>query len=244
MKIDSRLSSLYLFIIWFILGILLTISFYAHRRIEAFPATPRKKILIATIKDLEKERNSLKKELVDLRLKLSEYEKMAAADEGVLNSFSRKLNSLELAAGLAAIQGPGISVTLGDSPSVPPNKNPNDYIIHDTDVRLLVNTLWLAGAEAISVNGQRLVSSTAIRCAGNTVLVNSTRLATPYVIQAIGKPELLAQALKKDKEASRLLNDYAKAYNLFASVQEVSQLKIPAYKGSLTVQYAKPVKGE
>lgn len=244
MKINSRLSSFYLFLIWFVLGILLTVSFYAHRRIEAYPATPRKKVLIAAIKDLENERNSLKKELLTLRGELSDYEKKAAADEGVLNSFSNKLNGLELAAGLTAVQGAGVAITLGDSPTVPPNKNPNDYIIHDTDIRLLVNALWLAGAEAISVNGQRLVSSSAIRCAGNTVLVNSTRLATPYVIRAVGKPNALSEALKGDKDARRLLNDYAKAYNLLATVEENTEISIPAYKGSSTVQYAKPVKGE
>lgn len=244
MKIDSRLSSLYFFLIWFVLGILLTVSFYAHRRIEAYPATPRKKILISTIKELENERNSLRKEMLTLRLELSEYEKKAAADEGVLNSFSRKLNRLELAAGLTAVQGAGITITLGDSPTVPPNKNPNDYIIHDTDIRLLVNALWLAGAEAISVNGQRLVSSSAIRCAGTTVLVNSTRLATPYVIKAVGKPDVLSEALKEDKEAWRLLNDYAKAYNLLANVEQKIEVLIPAYKGTPAVQFAKPVKGE
>ncbi len=243
MKTKIR-ENLYLFLIWMILGILLTTSFYAQQKVKASSTDSRKKVLIATIKDLEKERNGLKSELENLRKKISEYETKAAADEGVLSTFTQKLSSLELAAGLVPVKGQGIVVTLEDSISVPPNKNPNDYIIHDTDIRSVVNALWSGGAEAISVNNQRIVSNTAIRCAGNTILINSTRLGTPYEIKAIGKNEQLLESLNKDQETKRLLGPYAKNYNLLVKVEKIDSTTIPAYKGSMIIEYARPSKGE
>lgn len=237
-------ENIYLFIIWMILGLLLVTSFYAQQNIKALATGSRKKVLIATIKDLEQERNGLKSELERLRNKISEYEKEAAADEGVLSTFTQKLSSLELAAGLVPVQGPGIAVTLGDSPNVPPSKNPNDYIIHDTDIRSVVNALWSGGAEAISINNQRIVSSTSIRCAGNTVLVNSTRLATPYEIKAIGNKKQILEATEDDNEVKRLLGSYAETYNLIVNIEELDKITIPAYKGSLIVEYARPSQGE
>ncbi|MEW6188887.1 MAG: DUF881 domain-containing protein [Actinomycetota bacterium] len=230
-------------LICLILGFLLSTAFYAQQRTRE-RVGPRKTELIEVIKSLEKERENLKRETGKLRERLRAYEKEAAAHEGILGSFTKELEELKFAAGLTAVMGPGVEVTLGDALQVPPGEDPNDYIIHDYDLRIVVNALWDGGAEAIAINNQRLVSTSAIRCAGNTILVNSMRLATPYKIRAIGNSERLYRALQENKDASKLLWDYAKSFGLIAEIKTLSHIKIPAYSGSLRVEHARAIKGE
>lgn len=231
-------------IVFVVLGLLATTAFYTQQKyqigLEA-GLTSRKRTLIRTIGDLEKERNSLKRELKTLRQDITRYEKQAAADEGIFASFNRQLEDLRQAAGLTKVFGPGLEVVLGDSPEVPPGEVPENYIIHDYDLRLVVNSLWSGGAEAISINGQRLVATSPIRCAGNTVLVNSVRLASPYKILAIGNPDKLAAALEKNREVSRLIHKYAQTFSLQVGIEKKKRIEIADYAGSLKVKYAKPV---
>src|SRR5205814_4741992 len=98
-----------------------------------------------------------------------------------------QLQNAGLAAGLVAMRGPGLKVTLDDSKRVKaPTGNVNDLVIHSQDVQAVVNALWRAGAEAIAINGQRLVSTSAVLCVGNTLLLNGTVHSPPYVVVAIG----------------------------------------------------------
>lgn len=228
-------------VVFMVLGLLLTISFYTQQKYQVSSAS-KKRALIHAVRDLERERNSLKGDLETLRQNVTRYEKQAAADEGVFASFNRELENLKQAAGLTQVFGPGLEVVLGDSPEVPPGEIPENYIIHDYDLRLVVNSLWAGGAEAISINGQRLVATSPIRCAGNTVLVNSVRLASPYKILAIGNFDKLAGALERNREVSRLINKYAQIFLLQVGVSKKSKIEIPEYTGSLKVERAKPVK--
>lgn len=225
-----------------ILGLLLSTSFNIHRRAQRTGPESRRAELVSVVKDLEQERDDLKDDLKKLREEIEDYEKEAAADEGVLASFTRELDNLSFTAGLTAVRGPGLEVVLGDSPTVPSGKDPSNYIIHDYDLRVIVNALWGAGAEAIAVNDQRLVAVSALRCAGNTILVNSTRLASPYTIKAIGDPGTLYQALREDEGALQLIDGYAKSFGLVVDVKKSSGLKLPPYQGSLRIEYAKAIR--
>lgn len=238
MKSNDIKGQVLLSAVFLILGILLATSFVSQQAQRASVPSSRKTELIGIIRDLEGEREKLKAELQKQRNQMTAFEKQAAADQGVLSSFTKRLDGVKFATGLTRVEGPGISITIGDSQSIPPNKNPNDYIVHDTDLRIIVNALWSAGAEAIVVNNERLVSTSAIRCAGTMILVNSRRLAAPYQIKAIGNSERLFSGLKQDKDASRLLNEVAKTYNLLVSIERESDLTLPAYKGSLGIEYA------
>jgi uncharacterized protein YlxW (UPF0749 family) len=223
------------------LGPLLSTSFNTHRRFRQTTNAPRKKELIEIVKELERDRDDLKNQLKSLNNGISKFEKKAASEEGVLASFTKELDSLKLAAGFLPVRGPGVEVTLGDSPQIPVGRDPTNYIIHDYDLRVVVNALWAGGAEAISINGQRLISTSSIRCAGNTILVNYTRLASPYKIQAIGNSRRLIKSLDENNEAKPLLKGYAKALALMINIEKVSKLKLPAYTGSVGVEYARAV---
>jgi len=224
-----------------ILGFLLSTAFYAQQRTRE-RVGQRKVELIEIIKSLEKERENLKKETRELRERLRAYEKEAAAHEGILGSFTKELEELKFAAGLTPVEGPGVEVILGDALQVPLGEDPNSYIIHDYDLRVMVNALWDGGAKAIAINSQRLVSTSAIRCVGNTILVNSVRLATPYKIRAIGNSERLYRVLQENKDASKLLWNYAKFFGLIAEIKTLSHIKIPAYSGSLRVEHARTIR--
>jgi uncharacterized protein YlxW (UPF0749 family) len=108
-------------------------------------------------------------------------------------------------AGLTELSGPGISVTLDDAPplaggGLPSGATADDLVIHQSDVQGVVNALWAAGAEAVSINGQRLGPTTAIRFAGEAVLVDFRPVTNPYEISAIGDPEAVSGAFLADQD--------------------------------------------
>jgi uncharacterized protein YlxW (UPF0749 family) len=149
----------------------------------------------------------------------------------------QELRRVTLLAGLAAVEGSGLRVVLDDSKKdESPSGNVNDLVIHSQDVQAVVNALWRAGAEAIAINGQRLVGTSAVLCVGNTLLLNGTVHSPPYAAVAVG-------ASRDRFEADRLvrrLHDDAKSFGLRFSVSRESSLEVPAYRGATNLQYARP----
>ena len=158
-------------------------------------------------------------------------------------SFSQEFDRVRLNAGMAEVAGPGVEVVLGDGSDVPKGADPNDYLIHDTDIAGVVNALFVGGAEAVAVNGERIIATTPIRCAGTTILVNATRLGNPYTIVAIGDPETLERAVREDSHASLLFDVYSKQYGLQVSLSRATEVSVPAFKGSMRPVYAIPADG-
>jgi uncharacterized protein YlxW (UPF0749 family) len=142
-------------------------------------------------------------------------------------------------AGLVAVTGPGLKVTLNDSRlDVPPTGgNVNDLVIHSQDVQAVVNALWRSGAEAMAINGQRLVSTSAVLCVGNTLLLNGTVHSPPYVISAVGASK---DRFDADRLVRRLKSD-ATTFGLGFSVERGTKLELPAYRGATKLTYARPV---
>ncbi|CEP69306.1 Protein of unknown function DUF881 [Moorella glycerini] len=201
--------------------------------------------LIDIIHSLEKEDASLENTIADLRSQIEALQKDRAQGKGRLAQLQQEIEALKLAAGLTPVTGPGITVTLDDNNagaqaaknSSPATYNPEDYIIHDKNVLYLVNELKAAGAEAIAVNGQRIVTSSDIRCVGTVILVNSTRLAPPYEVQAIGNPDSLEAAIQKAVDFS-----YLKSRDFPVKVTKSQNLTLPAYKGGFSQDYVRLVK--
>jgi hypothetical protein len=146
-----------------------------------------------------------------------------------------------LLAGLTAVQGPGVIVTLKDGKhrANAPVAAILGTMIHDTDINQVVNELKAAGAEAIAVNDQRLVATSPIRCAGPTVLVNNVPQPPPYVIRAIGSAATMQAALNlPDGVGYRSLRHLDPA---MFRIETASQLILPPYRGSIQDRYARPV---
>lgn len=152
------------------------------------------------------------------------------------------LKSAKFLAGLTSVKGPGIVVTLNDSKKPYTNMLPPDYpppnIIHDTDINQILNELKQAGAEALSVNDQRLVAVSAVRCAGPTVYVNNTQAAPPFVIRAIGDSKTLLPALNFPGGVVDVASHFDPA---MVKSEAVKHLVIPAYSGAIPSKYAVPV---
>lgn len=135
------------------------------------------------------------KELEESEKELDSLRENAASTDGNSSSLSAILEQYNSLLGHTELAGPGIVITLKDSDSDVVKLNPSNYIIHDGDLIEVINALKNAGAEAISVNGQRVVSLTAITCVGNVIKINGQKVGSPFVISSIGSTERLYGAL-------------------------------------------------
>ena len=140
--------------------------------------------------------------------------------------------------GLSEVKGPGVIVTLKDSKTNSANVlNINDLLVHDLDVLSVINELKNAGAEAISINDQRIISTTAISCEGNVININGEKVGVPFTIKAIGLPESL-DALSRPGGYLEIL----KRYGIEAELKKSNDITIPKYTGKIEFKYGKSVK--
>ncbi len=144
-------------------------------------------------------------------------------------------------AGLTAVTGPAVTVTLDDAPvSVAADGVDADLlVVHQQDIQSVVNVLWHGGAEAMTVQSQRVISTTGIKCVGNTVVLHGIPYAPPYVVSAIGDPARLRAALA-EAEPVRIYKQYVEAYGLVYSERSQDRVTFGAHEGSLELEYARP----
>jgi uncharacterized protein YlxW (UPF0749 family) len=166
---------------------------------------------------------------------------MAVAAGGVeVDRLRSEGQSLSAAAGLSPVSGPGLEVTLDDAPRgapVPQSVKPDDLVVHQQDVQAVVNALWTGGAEAMMLQDQRVISTSAVRCVGNTLILQGRVYSPPYVITAIGDVDRMRRALN-DSAYVALYREYVAAVGLGYAVRSSDDLRLPAFAGSLDLRYA------
>ena len=226
-----------------LMGIMIALLFKTYKK-EGEVATiyGQRKDLAEMVKYLQTERNRLQTDLAKARDIIKNYESKASSGSNQLSALAEQLNLVRQEAGLTAVKGPGIMITLDDSPRKPgPTDDPNFYIVHDIDLMALVNELWASGAEAISINDQRVVMNTAIRCVGPTITVNTVRLTPPYIVKAIGPSSDLETGLRY---TGGFLDSMAPNIDrgVKIKIEKVNEIKISEFKGSLVNRYAKTYK--
>lgn len=202
------------------------------------PLSQKNTNLVMIINDLEKEIKSQEDTIEQIRNDLSELQNESSGGK-TAQELQEQLKAARVAAGLTPVIGKGLIITIDDNKEglkANPQDDPNKYIVHYDYLLNLVSDLKIGGAEAISINGQRLITSSEIRCVGNLILVNMTRIAPPYEISAIGSPLLLAEIVNNGEL------DILKSLNFPVSLQESDQVIIPAYKGDLQYNYPRAVK--
>jgi uncharacterized protein YlxW (UPF0749 family) len=165
--------------------------------------------------------------------------RQAGSDKRVAEQRDR-FEALRPGAGLTALRGPGLTVNLDDAPrradgTRPPNARPDDLVVHQQDVQATVNALWAGGAEAMSIMGVRVISTSAVRCVGNTLLLDGRVYSPPFEITAIGDPGRLQRALDAS-EGVRLFRDAATAFGLGYQVRVEGEITVPAYSGSTALR--------
>ena len=146
------------------------------------------------------------------------------------------------AAGLTAVKGPAVSVTLTDAPAnvKPAGVAEELLIVHQQDIQAVVNAMWQGGGEAMSIQGQRVTSRTGIKCVGNSVLLHGIPYAPPYVIVAIGNQKGIEQALGSSTYL-QAYRQYTDRYGLGYSEKRITEVTLDAFTGAIELGYAKPV---
>lgn len=144
------------------------------------------------------------------------------------------------AAGLTAVSGPAVSVTLTDAPLTvkPVGIDADLLVVHQQDIQSVVNALWSGGAEAMTIQGLRVTARTGIKCVGNTVVLQGIPFAPPYVITAIGDVRRLQAALASSPDVL-IYKQYVDRYKLGYAERVLTSVTMPAYKGSIDLEYAK-----
>jgi uncharacterized protein YlxW (UPF0749 family) len=222
------------------LGLLVSLSWQPASQTNVGAADQQSSKILLSIQRLEADQQEFKSTLAELRQELAERQQAAAAQTDRLQILKVELDRQRLLAGLIPVQGPGVRVTLDDSRvRIPPGADPNAYIIHEYDLRDIVNLLWTAGSDAIAINDERLVSTSSVYCVGSTVMVNNTRLSPPYIIRAIGNPRVQQDYLNNPSYLKNL-KEKRRLYGLGFDVQDVASLTLPAYSGGFLVQHARP----
>ena len=176
----------------------------------------------------------------------AQVDKLAQRDNRTSDAERHHLGALEKAAGTRRVAGAGLSVTLDDAPTnataqVPgvPEPEPNDLVIHQQDLQAVVNALWRGGAWGIWVMDQRLISTSAVRCVGNTLILQGRVYSPPYKVTAVGAPERLRAAIDADESIRKYLS-YVEAYGLGWQVEEEKHATLPGYSGTVDLRYAEP----
>jgi uncharacterized protein YlxW (UPF0749 family) len=232
-------SPIAILIIGIVMGFVVAVVWNGASTPSSGSSTSSRERTASTIARLEKEQEELKATIGQLRNQIDEYQRRAPANAQTLAEITAEINRQQMLAGLTALEGPGIRVTLDDSSAPSPvlGAGANAYIVHEYDLRDIVNLLWLAGSEAIAINDERVVVTTSIYCVGSTVMVNDTRLSPPYRIQALGDPTRQEEALSNTAYLKDL-RERVKRYGLQFKFSRMGQLVIPAYSGRLSLRYA------
>ncbi|GAB2734376.1 DUF881 domain-containing protein [Streptomyces bullii] len=200
------------------------------------------------LSDLIHERSQENGELEESNAALREdIETLAERDDGSTKAEDDKLAALEKRAGTQKLTGEAITVTLNDAPpdataKLPgyPEPQPDYLVIHQQDLQAVVNALWQGGAKGIKVMDQRLISTSAVRCVGNTLILQGRVYSPPYKITAVGEPEKLKKALAASPAIQNYMV-YVNVYGLGWQVEDDGTVTLPGYSGTVDLHYAKPV---
>jgi len=207
-----------------LLGFMVATSVHATRRSRR-SEQPRRTQLVSLIRARQHDVDRLSAQLARLRADANRTQRSLLRRENVT---SARVKREQLEAGLTDVAGPGVEVVLRDSTRTARDPSLQGALrIRDTDLQLVVNALWSTGAEAVAVNGQRLVATTAIRLAGDTITVNLRPLITPYRVLAVGAD---AGAFRRTDVAVRF-HRWVDTYGLGFGVHAHHRVTVPAFTG-------------
>lgn len=183
---------------------------------------------------------SLSAQIAEYQKDLNLIENESVETEGYLKVLTKRLERAEMLGGLSRVYGPGVEVTIEDSTSKVDSGNAGAYLIHDLDLLRVINELRDAGAEAIDLNGERLIATSEIRCAGSTLSVNNARYSQPYVIRAIGDPKTLENALSMRNGVVDVLS----LYGIKTTIVVKDEILVEAYDGEFEFKHAQAATSE
>jgi uncharacterized protein YlxW (UPF0749 family) len=228
-----------------IAGALAVIGFVGYAQWNGSPeraqfTTSVQQVLAAQVTQLEAEQDDLRARLATAEAQVADFQNASTTSSSALAEVNRRLEEARLAAGLRPLKGPGVVIEISDSKRViPEGENPANYIVLVDDLRDIVAALWASGAEAIAINGERLVATSSIYGVGASVLVNTAFLSPPFRIEAIGSDGLL-ERFSADPAFRVRVAQRIEVYGLEFASQSEGALELPAFVGNTRFRWAVP----
>lgn len=186
--------------------------------------------------------DNLTEELDSLDAELEKVRQDSTSSNSELAILEAEIKEKNLSLGLTEVTGTGVKIILNDSninTLTNPFINASDLLVHDGDLIHVVNELFNAGAEAVSINDQRVIITTAIECDGNVIKVNGTKIGAPFEILAIGYPEQLAGLQRPGGYLEAL-----ESRGIIVSLTKQDSVKIPKYAGAIKFNYATNIEND
>lgn len=215
-------------VVFLVLGLI--ISTQTRKHIEAensgIPASRKLDELVLILKEAQSKKTDLEKQLTGLRQQMHGFNK-GSLPTGLSNLQFQKLYQI---AGLTSLKGQGIVLKIDDSGNVGKTTPDNDGLVHSDDILKIINEIKASGAKAIAINNQRLVTTSEIVTAGNSIMVNQSRLTPPYTIKAIGPTDTMISALKMRGG----IVEYLEVFGIKVNIEAQPDISIPPYTGSLS----------
>jgi len=181
-------------------------------------------------------------QLSDLQEQVERLTDQAATRDGAVAAAQSSGDAGALSAALVPLTGPGVVITLDDAParpdgSLPVNARPDDLVIHQSDVQAVVNAVWAAGADGVAIMDERLIATSAVRCVGNTLLLEGRTYSPPFVVTAVADASAVRAQLAASPQVA-VFQQAVDAYGLTFTVRERPSVELPAYDGPLDLEYA------
>lgn len=221
-------------------AIIVQIKTIKHSGIEANATFSEDSLRDEVLRWKEKSDNA-SEELSKVEKELEKQRTKATQNDEASKSNEEEIKVSNAVLGLSDVTGEGVEITLQDNQDVTTETATNDisyYVVHDIDILSVVNELKNAGAEAISINGERIINTTSITCAGNVAQINGEKVGAPFIIRAIGKSETLYEALNRPGGYIELLN-YS---GIVSNIKKSNNITIQKYKGAINFKYMKDIK--
>ena len=212
----------------FLLVAMITAQVTTMSKSEAILEGKRESELADSLVSLQRDYDELKEKYEESQEIVEEYQTNSSTNDSLIASMKSQIDNLGLLAGTTDVQGEGIIITLYDG-------NTSDSLVHDSDLLTVINELRVAGAEAISVNEQRIITTSAVRCVGSVIQVNYQKVAAPFEIKAIGNAQYLESAMTIKNGVVDVLN----GYGIKVTLSRESNIEIPKYDGALSFNFAK-----
>ncbi|MCR2042888.1 DUF881 domain-containing protein [Anaerosalibacter massiliensis] len=240
MKKISKFNSI-LFVFSILLGFLIVTQM--KQNVESYNLVTLKSIQV-TKNEINNAHDEIKemKSLIEIKKgELKKIEKIKGnSNENIHDVLIEGVEETKAIAGLTDMEGPGIVIKMQDNQDTEiKGVEISDDVIHDMDILMILNDLRVAGAEAISINGQRVMPMSEIKCGGPIVKINGKSLGTPFIIKAIGDPKLLYAAVNAPGTHGYEIKNFNKI-NVKSNMED--NVFIPGYSGRFKFKHAKPIK--
>lgn len=219
-------------IICFIIGFMLITQYRSVSQLGGFVSTTRAQELAGQLNELKKEKEDLINKISELEREIKEFEDQVVQDNQIVENLRINTQKAQMIAGLLDVKGPGIIISLDYTP-LEGETGYDPFLIYPEYLLLLLNELNSSGAEAISINEQRIISTSEIRLAGNHIVINGEKLSRPFVFKVIGDGQTLQSAIQLRGGIVDLLNS---SY-IQVNIKREEEIFIPKFSGLIDFDY-------